>query len=53
MKASEETLILALTGDYRAEHLFTLKQSLAAYSHYQKLIAACDLEIEQQTEAVR
>jgi transposase len=48
VKASEETLILALTGDYRAEHLFTLKQSLAAYRHYQKLIAACDLEIEQQ-----
>jgi transposase len=48
VKASEETLILALTGDYRAEHLFTLKQSLAAYRYYQKLIAACDLEIEQQ-----
>lgn len=48
VKASEETLIQALTGDYRAEHLFTLKQSLAAYRYYQKLIAACDLEIEQQ-----
>ncbi len=47
VKASEETIIQALTGDYRPEHLFTLKQSLAAYRHYQKLIADCDLEIEQ------
>jgi transposase len=48
VKASEETMVQALTGDYRSEHLFTLKQSLAAYRHYQKLMAACDLEIEQQ-----
>jgi transposase len=48
VKASEETIIQALTGDYRAEHVFTLKQSLAAYRHYRKLVAACDLEMEQQ-----
>ncbi len=46
MKTSEETIIEALTGDYRSEHLFTLKQSLAAYRHYQKLLAECDREIE-------
>ena len=48
VKASEETIVQALTGDYRPEHLFALKQSLASYRHYQKLISACDLEIEQQ-----
>jgi|SRR5579872_51609 transposase len=48
VKASEETMVQALTGDYRAEHLFTLKQSLAAYRQYQKLMGACDLEVEQQ-----
>ena len=48
VKASEETIVQALTGDYRPEHLFTLKQSLAAYRHYQKLMSACDREIEQQ-----
>ena len=48
VKASEETIIQALTGDYRAEHLFTLKQSLTAYRHYRKLVAACDLEMERQ-----
>jgi transposase len=47
VKTSEETIIEALTGDYRSEHLFTLKQSLAAYRYYQKLLADCDQEIEQ------
>ena len=28
VKASEETIVQALTGDYRPEHLFSLKQSL-------------------------
>jgi hypothetical protein len=37
-------------GDYRREHLFTLRQSLAAFHHYQELIAACDGEIAQSLE---
>lgn len=48
VKASEETIVQALTGDYRHEHLFTLKQSLAGWRHYQKLVAACDRQLEQQ-----
>ena len=51
IKATEETIIKSLVGDYRREHLFTLRQSLAAYRNYQKLIAECDREIEQQLEA--
>lgn len=47
IKATESTIAQALVGAYRAEHLFTLRQSLAAYRHYQQLIAACDVEIEQ------
>jgi transposase len=47
IKASEETIIKSLVGDYRWEHLFTLRQSLAAYRNYQKLIAECDHEIER------
>lgn len=35
--------------NYRSEHLFTLKQSLAAYKHYQRLLAECDSEIERFT----
>ena len=37
-------------GDYRREHLFTLRQSLAAFRHYQGLIADCDREIAQSLE---
>jgi transposase len=48
VKASTETIVQALTGDYRAEHLFTLKQSLDCYRHYQKMLAGCDREIEQE-----
>jgi transposase len=45
IKASSETIAKALVGDYRSEHLFTLRQSLAAYRHYQQLIGACDAEV--------
>ncbi len=46
IKATPETIMKSLQGDYRAEHLFTLKQALAAYRHYQQLIAECDQEIQ-------
>jgi transposase len=47
IKATASTIAKALVGDYRPEHLFTLRQSLAAYRHYQELIAECDVEIER------
>jgi transposase len=47
IKASAETIAKALVGDYRPEHLFTLRQSLAAYRHYQQLIGACDCQIQK------
>ena len=50
IRATEKTIAKALVGDYRREHLFTLRQSLTAYRHYQELIAACDIEIEQYLE---
>ena len=52
VKASEESIVAALEGDYRPEHLFTLKQSLESYRHYQKLIADCDRQIREQLEAL-
>lgn len=36
----------ALTGDWRAEHLFTLGQALELYDVYQQKIQACDQQIE-------
>jgi transposase len=50
IKASIETVIKSLVGDYRPEHIFTLKQSLTAYRHYQQLIADCDQEIQQRVQ---
>jgi transposase len=45
--AERETVIRSLVGNYRSEHLFTLRQSLEAYRHYQKMLVDCDREIEQ------
>lgn len=50
IKASEEVIAKSLVGDYRAEHLFTLRQSLVAYRSYQKLIMDCEAEIGRYLE---
>lgn len=50
IKASVETVTKSLVGDYRREHIFTLKQSLRAYRHYQQLIADCDHEVQQRVQ---
>jgi len=47
IRASEETIRKSLVGNWRPEHLFTLKQSRQIYQHYQEQIAACDEEIEK------
>jgi len=46
IKASKATIEKSLEGDYLPEHVFTLKQSLLIYRHYQQMIAECDQEIE-------
>ena len=51
IKASVETVRKSLVGDYRAEHIFTLNQSLKAYRYYQQLIADCDQEVHQRIES--
>jgi transposase len=43
IKSSTTEIAQALTGDYRAEHLFVLQQELAVYEIYQQQILACDL----------
>jgi transposase len=50
IKASEEVIAKSLVGDYRSEHLFTLRQSLAAYRSYQQLIDDCDREIRRSLD---
>jgi transposase len=45
--ASQAEIVAALTGNYRAEHLFALRQNFAAYEFLLKQIAECDGEIER------
>jgi transposase len=44
--ASHAEIVAALTGNYRAEHLFALKQNFAAYKFLLQQIAECDSTIE-------
>jgi transposase len=44
-KSSIDDIKAALTGNYRTEHLFSLKQSLELYDYFQEKIQACDDEI--------
>ena len=46
-KKSVEEIGKALTGTWREEHLFVLKQSVLLYDFYTEQIQACDLEIER------
>ncbi|WP_217433156.1 transposase [Rugamonas aquatica] len=46
-KEGIETIRGALVGNYRPEHLFALRQSLALYDFYQQCIDECDAEIEK------
>ena len=46
-KNSEEEIGKALTGTWREEHLFVLKQSMEMYVFYTQQIQACDDEIER------
>jgi transposase len=49
----EAELAKALTGNYRAEHVFALKQALALYDAYTEQIRECDQEIERQYTALK
>ena len=52
-KNNEETIAAALTGNYRPEHLFALKQAVEHYDNYQASVVACDAEIETILQALR
>jgi transposase len=52
-KKDEKEIAQALTGTWREEHLFVLKQSLALYDFYTKEIAECDAQIEKSYSLIR
>src|SRR5580698_1855691 len=45
-KESVETIEQALTGNYRSEHVFALRQALELYEFHHVKVAECDVEIE-------
>lgn len=52
-KSSEETIAKALTGTWKEEHLFALKQALELYDFYTQQIAKCDAQIQQHYTAMK
>lgn len=49
----ETEIAEALTGTWREEHLFVLKQSLAMYDFYTEQLAECDREIERTFSLIK
>lgn len=49
-KNSLETIEKSLTGNYRDEHIFALKQALELFDFYQQKQAECDQKIEKQLQ---
>jgi len=45
-RASKADIVAALTGNYRSEHLFVLKQNLELFDACQAQLTACDLALE-------
>ena len=50
VKADRETIVKSLEGNWRTEHLFTLRESYKMFLIYKDQIAACDREIEKQLQ---
>jgi transposase len=51
-KASVATICEALTGNYRPEHIFALRQAVELYDTYQSKLRDCDAEIERTVQAL-
>jgi transposase len=47
-KNTEETIARSLQGNYRQEHLFSLRQAVELYEFYQEKISDCDQQILAQ-----
>jgi transposase len=52
-KHSADDIAKALTGNYRPEHVFALKQVLTLYDSYTAQIAECDAEMERQYDRMQ
>ena len=52
-KSSEETIAKALTGTWKDEHVFALKQALELYDFYTQQIANCDAQVQHHYAAMK
>src|SRR3990172_5826535 len=52
-RSTQEQIAKALTGTYRAEHVFALQQSLALYDAYTGQLVECDRQLERQYAATK
>ena len=48
IKTDKATIVKSLQGNWREEHLFTLRESYRFYTFYLQEIKACDIAIENQ-----
>ena len=53
IRASVDEIAKSLHGNWRAEHLFALKQALGAFDFVGTQLADCDREIEQQLQSLQ
>jgi transposase len=53
IRASIDEIAKSLQGNWRAEHLFALKQALDAFDFIGTQLAECDREIEQQLQCLQ
>jgi transposase len=53
IKATEEQIAAALTGSYRAEHLYALKLAFEGWQFYQKQLGQLEEQIRQQLERMK
>ncbi|MBI2957528.1 MAG: IS110 family transposase [Chloroflexi bacterium] len=49
----ESEFVKALTGNYRDEHVFALKQAVALYDAYTHQLLECDQELERKFSALK
>jgi transposase len=50
--ASQQTIAKSLQGNWRQEHIFSLRQALALYDTYQSKIAECDHQIRAHLDTL-
>jgi hypothetical protein len=53
IRASVDEIAKSLEGNWRAEHLFVLKQAVGAFDFVGTQLSECDIEIERQLTALQ